>query len=79
MKLAVSRSRASRPSAVGSPLAAGGHAAVAVGYDDVAQMFIVQNSWGSYGGDGGHFTLPYLYAPQPALGADFWTIHVIAR
>ncbi len=42
-------------------------------------MFIVQNSWGSYGGDGGHFTLPYLYALQPALGADFWTIHVIAR
>jgi C1A family cysteine protease len=67
------------PMPIGSERVIGGHAAVAVGYDDAEQAFIVRNSWGSHWGDGGHFTLPYLYALQPTLAADFWTIHVIAR
>jgi C1A family cysteine protease len=53
----------------------GGHAVVAVGYDDAQQRFIVRNSWGTGWGMRGHFTLPYAYLANPGLSADFWFLN----
>jgi C1A family cysteine protease len=55
----------------------GGHAVVAVGYDDVQGWFIVRNSWGAGWGMKGYFTLPYAYLLEPNLASDFWTIRVV--
>jgi C1A family cysteine protease len=57
----------------------GGHAVVAVGYDDSQQRFLVRNSWGSGWGMLGYFTMPYPYLTQqaPELAADFWTIRLV--
>jgi len=55
----------------------GGHAVVAVGYDDSNQWFIVRNSWGPSWGMGGYFTMPYAYLDSNNLSSDFWTIRVI--
>jgi C1A family cysteine protease len=56
----------------------GGHAVIAVGYDDKQQRFIVRNSWGKGWGMGGYFTIPYAYLTDDNLAADFWTIRVVA-
>jgi C1A family cysteine protease len=58
----------------------GGHAVVAVGYDDSQQSFIVRNSWGSGWGLQGYFMMPYAYLTQahPVLASDFWTIRVVS-
>lgn len=56
----------------------GGHAVLAVGYDDAAQRFIVRNSWGPKWGKGGHFTMPYVYLLDSNLADDFWTIRTVA-
>jgi C1A family cysteine protease len=53
---------------------AGGHAVVAVGYDDTKQQFIVRNSWGTGWGRDGYFRMPYAYLTDPNLADDFWTI-----
>jgi C1A family cysteine protease len=37
----------------------GGHAMLAVGYDDARGVVIVRNSWGSSWGDGGYCYMPY--------------------
>ena len=37
----------------------GGHAVLAVGWDDASQAFIVKNSWGSGWGDSGYFRIAY--------------------
>jgi C1A family cysteine protease len=55
----------------------GGHAVMAVGYDDARQWFLVRNSWGSGWGIKGYFTLPYSYLIQPGLSKDFWTIRLV--
>lgn len=55
----------------------GGHAVVAVGYDDAKQDFIVRNSWGAGWGMKGYFTLPYAYVTEANLASDFWTIRVV--
>jgi C1A family cysteine protease len=54
----------------------GGHAVVAVGYDDAHSWFIVRNSWGPAWGMAGYFTLPYAYLADRGLASDFWTIRV---
>lgn len=36
-----------------------GHAMCVIGYDDDRQAFLVQNSWGTWWGNGGRFWLPY--------------------
>ena len=51
----------------------GGHAVVAVGYDDFKACLIVRNSWGPSWGDKGYFYLPYDYI-TPSFAADFWQI-----
>ena len=56
----------------------GGHAVLAVGYNDAQQRFIVRNSWGTDWGMGGYFTMPYAYLTDDNLAADFWTIRVVA-
>ena len=55
----------------------GGHAVMAVGYDDSAQWFLVRNSWGKGWGMSGYFTLPYSYLIQAGLSSDFWTIRLV--
>ena len=51
----------------------GGHAVLAVGYNDESQCLIVRNSWGEEWGDKGYFYLPYEYAEK--LADDFWVIY----
>ena len=60
-----------------SEKAVGGHAVLAVGYDDATQRFTVQNSWGTDWGQKGFFTIPYAYINDPDLAEDFWTIRVV--
>jgi C1A family cysteine protease len=57
----------------------GGHAVVAVGYDEASSRFVVRNSWGTGWGKQGYFTMPYAYLTQahPALASDFWTIRTV--
>jgi len=57
----------------------GGHAVLAVGYDNPGKRIIVRNSWGADWGDGGHFTMPYDYFdPARGLADDFWTIRKVS-
>jgi len=55
----------------------GGHAVLAVGYDDATRRFTVRNSWGKDWGKGGYFFMPYAYLLDDNLAADFWTIRGI--
>ena len=55
----------------------GGHAVIAVGYDDKTQRFVVRNSWGPSWGDKGYFTMPYTYLLTANLSDDFWTIRLV--
>ncbi len=56
----------------------GGHAVLAVGYDDATQRFLVRNSWGPGWGNKGYFTMPYAFLLDGNLSDDFWTIRAIA-
>jgi C1A family cysteine protease len=60
-----------------SERAIGGHAVMAVGYEDANQWFVVRNSWGRGWGLAGYFTLPYTYLIQSGLSSDFWTIRIV--
>jgi C1A family cysteine protease len=55
----------------------GGHAVMAVGYDDSKQVFIVRNSWGPGWGLKGYFLMPYLYLLHPGLSSDYWTVRLV--
>jgi len=55
----------------------GGHAVLAVGYDDQTQKFIVRNSWGHEWGAAGYFFMPYAYITDSNLADDFWTIRTV--
>jgi C1A family cysteine protease len=55
----------------------GGHAVVAVGYDDSTSRFLIRNSWGAGWGMQGYFTLPYAYLDNRNLSDDFWTIRAM--
>jgi len=52
----------------------GGHAVLAVGYDDATQRVLVRNSWGPGWGMKGYFTMPYDYLADRNLSDDFWTV-----
>jgi C1A family cysteine protease len=58
---------------------AGGHAVVAVGYDDNIKIgskkgaLLIRNSWGKDWGEKGYGWLPYAYA-EGGLADDFWSI-----
>jgi C1A family cysteine protease len=57
----------------------GGHAVVAVGYDDNRQIgdckgaLLIRNSWGTTWGDQGYGWLPYAYVER-GLANDFWSL-----
>jgi len=59
--------------------AEGGHAVLAVGYDDTKVIgsnrgaILIRNSWGKSWGEDGYGWLPYFYV-QHGLADDFWTI-----
>ena len=58
----------------------GGHAMLAVGYNDITQRFLVRNSWGKSWGlkEGnlqGYCTIPYAYLENRNLSDDFWTAY----
>ena len=54
----------------------GGHAVVAVGYNDQTQRFTVRNSWGDSWGTKGYFTMPYSYLGDSNLADDLWTVRL---
>ncbi len=54
--------------------ALGGHAVLAIGYDDTQKRIIVRNSWGADWGMQGYFTMPYDYVSNRDLSDDFWTV-----
>jgi C1A family cysteine protease len=56
----------------------GGHAVLAVGYDDEDRVFICRNSWGDKWGDGGYFYMPYAYLIDDNFADDFWTIRLVS-
>ena len=51
----------------------GGHAVMAVGYDDDEERFIIRNSWGMDWGENGYGTLPYEYVRRN-IADDFWVL-----
>jgi C1A family cysteine protease len=57
----------------------GGHAVVAVGYDDKKKVgedegaLLIRNSWGSSWGENGYGWLPYSYVEE-GLAVDFWSL-----
>jgi C1A family cysteine protease len=62
----------------------GGHAVVAIGYDDkmkienkggtaIAGAFLIRNSWGAAWGENGYGWLPYEYLTR-GLAEDFWSV-----
>jgi len=57
----------------------GGHAVLAVGYDDRLRVrsdkgaLLIRNSWGTSWGDGGYGWLPYTFV-RDGLAADLWTV-----
>lgn len=57
----------------------GGHAVVAVGYDDNRRMFLCRNSWGTDVQDKGHYWMPYSYLGNANLASDVWTIRDVER
>ena len=52
----------------------GGHAVMAVGYDDRRSAVLVRNSWGLNWGIKGYFWMPYSLISDPGFAHDFWTI-----
>jgi C1A family cysteine protease len=55
----------------------GGHAVLAVGYDDARKIIIVRNSWGQQWGDKGYFYMPYSFITNPDYADDFWTVSYV--
>jgi C1A family cysteine protease len=60
-----------------SEMVLGGHAVLAVGYDDPSARFLVRNSWTADWGIHGYFTIPYAYLADNNLADDFWTIRLV--
>ena len=55
----------------------GGHAVLAVGYDDAKQQFIFRNSWSKKWGKAGYGFMQYAYMIDANLADDYWTIRLI--
>jgi C1A family cysteine protease len=59
---------------VGTEQCFGGHAMLIVGYNDVSQRFILQNSWGTSVGQNGFFEIDYNYILNSDLTWDLWVL-----
>lgn len=55
----------------------GGHAVMAVGYNDSMGCMKIRNSWGNWGVQG-YFFMPYAFISNPNYASDFWTANLIA-
>jgi len=55
----------------------GGHAVMAVGYDNSKSALLVRNSWGNDWGLDGYFWMPYDYTTLAELTSDFWSIRLV--
>jgi len=55
----------------------GGHAVLAVGYDQAKRAFIVRNSWGVSWGFGGYCWFPFEYVADTDLADDRWQIKLV--
>jgi len=55
----------------------GGHAVVAVGYNDWKKTITVLNSWGPHWGVNGYFYMPYDCITNDTLCFDFWKIEFV--
>jgi C1A family cysteine protease len=54
----------------------GGHAVMAVGYDNAKRLVTVRNSWAATWGDKGYFYMPYEFILSPNA-SDFWTVRSV--
>lgn len=54
----------------------GGHAVMAVGYNDLDCTMLIRNSWGSEWGLCGYFKMPYEFIASRDLADDFWVIDI---
>lgn len=52
----------------------GGHALLCVGFDDLNEVFLFKNSWGTGWGSAGYGSIPYAYLTSGELASDFWTL-----
>ena len=52
----------------------GGHAVMAVGYQENTRMVLFRNSWGAAWGQAGYGQMPYAYLESRELSDDFWCI-----
>jgi C1A family cysteine protease len=55
----------------------GGHAIMAVGYDDGKRLFTIRNSWGKTWGVQGYGFMSYDYLSNSNLSDDFWTVRLV--
>ena len=56
----------------------GGHAVLAVGYDDATERLRFRNSWGEGWGKKGYGEMPYGYLIRRDLSDDFWCVQSTA-
>jgi C1A family cysteine protease len=58
----------------------GGHAVVAIGYQQIKGQlyFECRNSWGTGWGDKGHFWMPSSYITSSSLASDFWVVSQVS-
>ena len=52
----------------------GGHAVMAIGYDDKKKSVLVRNSWGPRWGLRGNFWMPYDFISNPNYASDMWAV-----
>lgn len=52
-----------------------GHCLLIVGWDDVRQVFIIQNCYGTSWGDGGYGTISYSYIRNANLASSLYTMY----
>ncbi|MCA1808586.1 MAG: C1 family peptidase [Kiritimatiellia bacterium] len=57
----------------------GGHAVMAVGYDDRRRLLLFRNSWGRNWGREGYGELPYAYLESRELTDDFWHVQTTSN